>query len=327
MYGTVSPRPHVHPPHKMNGSILSGRGTPHHNMLNASMTTSPHPVLLNASKASNHSPGTNTTVLESDQPVTRVMRIPLNSTRIMNSPPPPPPPNRNLVSNYFFPKSFGVREHLVALCLLCVISLLLSLLALVFLLRVSRFEGPRHLREEFDPFPMFGGEDGLRKEEWMLMHELSLALTALTLSLDICCLLVSAVQFVFAVKLLKSPHGQLRTAKYLKDSSRSQSCAIGGFFLSVPIFLTGVILYTFMHFHSRSAIVTSILLGLGVLFCGIAMIHNVYIWQKDKSLKLGTRGYKKKNRTRSPIPPVTISGPLELSGISSTHAHELSTLV
>lgn len=42
-------------------------------------------------------------------------------------------------------------------------------------------------------------------------------------------------------------------------------------------------MYTFTQFHSTPAIVTSILIGVGILFCGGAMVHNVFIWQKEKT--------------------------------------------
>jgi hypothetical protein len=42
-------------------------------------------------------------------------------------------------------------------------------------------------------------------------------------------------------------------------------------------------LYTFTQFHSTPAIVTSVLIGIGILFCGGAMVHNVFIWQKEKT--------------------------------------------
>ena len=42
----------------------------------------------------------------------------------------------------------------------------------------------------------------------------------------------------------------------------------------------GIILYTFIQFHSTPAIVTSIFIGLGIIFCGCAMVHNVFVWQR-----------------------------------------------
>lgn len=43
-------------------------------------------------------------------------------------------------------------------------------------------------------------------------------------------------------------------------------------------------MYTFTQFHSTPAIVTSILIGISILFCGGAMVHNVFIWQKEKTI-------------------------------------------
>jgi hypothetical protein len=47
--------------------------------------------------------------------------------------------------------------------------------------------------------------------------------------------------------------------------------------------LAGIILYTFIQFHSTPAIVTSVFIGLGIIFCGCAMVHNVFIWQREKT--------------------------------------------
>lgn len=44
--------------------------------------------------------------------------------------------------------------------------------------------------------------------------------------------------------------------------------------------LSGMILYTFIQFHSTPAIVTSVFIGLGIVFCGCAMVHNVFVWQR-----------------------------------------------
>ncbi|KAI5696618.1 hypothetical protein M8J75_015563 [Diaphorina citri] len=175
------------------------------------------------------------------------------------------------------PYSNGVKEMLTSLGLLCVISLLLALLSLIFLLKIS---------------PVTAGEvkDVLRTEqltlispeEYVVVYEVTLALCALSLSLNLCCLLVCTVQFLFSVKLAKSgPHNT--DNQYLAKSSATRVCAIGGLFVSIPIFLTGIILYTFIQFHSTPAIVTSSLIGVGIVFCGCAMVHNVFVWQREKT--------------------------------------------
>ncbi|CAL4121010.1 unnamed protein product, partial [Meganyctiphanes norvegica] len=157
-------------------------------------------------------------------------------------------------------RSTSSRGALTCLGLLCLTSLLLALLALTFLVELT---------------PISPDDESVA--------DVTLALTALTLSLDLSCLLICAAQFIFAVKLAKTQNGEERVAKYLRQSSLSRVFAIGGFFVSVPVFLTGVILYTFIHFQSTPAILTSCFIGMGIIFCGCAMIHNVFVWQKEKT--------------------------------------------
>ncbi|KAK8395827.1 hypothetical protein O3P69_005739 [Scylla paramamosain] len=198
------------------------------------------------------------------------------------------------------------RVALTSLGLLCLTSLLLALLALTFLVELT---------------PLALDADSVQ--------EVTLALAALTLSLDLSCLLICAAQFIFAIKLAKSPNGEERMTKYLRQSSVSRVCAVGGFFVSVPIFLTGVILYTFIHFQSTPAILTSVFIGVGIIFCGCAMIHNVFIWQKEKTKAVAQQNIQQavsqdgrlRELNASPLPNAT----LDLSGV--TPPHELSTLV
>jgi len=151
------------------------------------------------------------------------------------------------------------------------VSLLLALLSLIFLLRIS----PN------------GREDAVSRgaggEDFIVVYDVTLALGALSLSLNLCCLLVCAIQFLFAVKL-REPAFEGRENQYLAKSSASRTCAVSGFFISIPVFLTGLILYTFSHFHSTPAIVTSLLIGVGIVFCGGAMVHNVFVWQREKTI-------------------------------------------
>ncbi|XP_041980420.1 uncharacterized protein LOC121734073 [Aricia agestis] len=159
----------------------------------------------------------------------------------------------------------ATEEALTSLALLCLVSLLLALLALLFLLKISA--------------PATNAP-----EEFAVVYEVTLALCALTLSLNLCCLLVCAIQFLFAVKLVHSPSAPNgRSNKYLQKSAITRVCAVGGFFISIPVFLTGIILYTFIQFHSTPAIVTSVFIGIGIVFCGCAMVHNVFVWQKEKT--------------------------------------------
>lgn len=132
-------------------------------------------------------------------------------------------------------KDPGVKEMLTSLGLLCLMSLLLALLSLMFLLKIT----PVSLGEVKD-FVRTEQLTLISPEEYVVVYEITLALCSLTLSLNLCCLLVCAVQFLFAVKLVKSSENGERTNKYLQKSNITRICAVGGFFISIPVFLTGL---------------------------------------------------------------------------------------
>ncbi|OAD55181.1 hypothetical protein WN48_05198 [Eufriesea mexicana] len=86
----------------------------------------------------------------------------------------------------------GAKETLTSLGLLCLVSLLLALLSLIFLLKISPLTvTPSSL---------------ISPEEYRIVYEVTLALCALALSLNLCCLLVCAIQFLFTVKLVKTSY-------------------------------------------------------------------------------------------------------------------------
>ncbi|KAH8238266.1 hypothetical protein KR032_001766, partial [Drosophila birchii] len=207
----------------------------------------------------------------------------------------------NLTANSVFHKLTkpgpSPREALTSLGLLCLISLLLALLSLIFLLRIS----PTGREDAM-------GRGGPSSEDFILVYDVTLALGALSLSLNLCCLLVCAIQFLFAVKL-RAPAFEGRDNQYLAKSSVSRTCAVSGFFISIPVFLTGLILYTFSHFHSTPAIVTSVLIGVGIVFCGGAMVHNVFIWQHEKTISYRSAPLGM-SQLLTPLPPALAVPPL-----------------
>ncbi|XP_023222851.1 uncharacterized protein LOC111624269 [Centruroides sculpturatus] len=175
----------------------------------------------------------------------------------------------------------GIYQMLASLALLCLLSLLMSFLALFFLQKVaSSLVSPEDFKKN--------GEKKIvvNPKEYFAVYQVSVALCTLTLCLNLCCLFVCCIQFLFAIKLMKIPRGNERTNKFLKRSSQTRIVAISGFFLSIPIFFTGVILFTFIHFHEVPAIITSIIIGSGVVFCGVTSVQNVYLWQWEKTRAL-----------------------------------------
>jgi hypothetical protein len=112
------------------------------------------------------------------------------------------PRYKNLVSNYLFPRgNTGVTELLLALSLLCLISLILGLLALSFLLRMTPLDVTTLVKSTKSK-----EKDAILPDanELVIIHEVAVALTALTLSLDLCCLLSCSAQMLFALLLLKT---------------------------------------------------------------------------------------------------------------------------
>ncbi|XP_076355495.1 uncharacterized protein LOC143249472 isoform X2 [Tachypleus tridentatus] len=160
----------------------------------------------------------------------------------------------------------GTYQTLASLALVCLLSLLMSFLATLFLDKLGSFT--------------YDFLDGvIRTNEYILVYQVSVALSTLTISLNVCCVFICCLQFLFTIKLLKTSSEADRTASYLRRTSFTRTIAIGGFFISIPVFCTGIILFTFICFHESPAIVTSVVIGLCIMFCGAASIHNMYLWQ------------------------------------------------
>lgn len=91
----------------------------------------------------------------------------------------------------------------------------------------------------------------------------------------------------------------------MRDSAVTRICAVAGFFVSIPVFLTGpcqfstsavspfplvvskltssltdIVLYTILQFPSTPAITTSIVISVGIVLCGCAMLHNIVVWHR-----------------------------------------------
>lgn len=88
----------------------------------------------------------------------------------------------------------GVREMLTSLGLLCLLSLLMALLGLVFLLKMNpppdAIQFQDHVRLVSSP------------DEAGNVYEVSVALCSLAITLDVCCCLVCATQLLFAARLI-----------------------------------------------------------------------------------------------------------------------------
>ena len=116
----------------------------------------------------------------------------------------------------------GVKEMIQSLGLLCLVSLLLALGSLVFLLKIlpTPLPLPPHSNtrqnlltdlESRTVHQVSGHSQLLLNNSFSRYNwQVTVAMIALTLSLNLSCLLVCAIQFLFAAKLVKSSQGRMR---------------------------------------------------------------------------------------------------------------------
>jgi hypothetical protein len=192
------PRPTHHGHVRANGHLNLSLQS-HHSRLNHShlstLSTSKHSLGGNSSSVSpGTAPGLALVHTPAPPPPVKMANGGLHLARRV-----PPAPVTRVVAKVASPG--GVREMMTSLGLLCLVSLLLALLALIFLLKISPAAevAPRATELSVMTF-----------EEYVVVYEVTLALCALTLSLNLCCLLVCAIQFLFAVKLARAPQGSER---------------------------------------------------------------------------------------------------------------------
>ncbi|RWS24900.1 uncharacterized protein B4U80_05250 [Leptotrombidium deliense] len=183
---------------------------------------------------------------------------------------------------------YGVHEMLASLALMCLLSLLMAFLALFFLQRTGPIltlpdDKLNDSSAKIDRLTYSRARIIDNGKEYIRVFQISVSLSTLTISLNLCCLFVCCIQFLSAIKLLKTPQGRRRTHHFLKKTSHIRVIAIGAFLISIPIFFTGVILFTFINFDELPALTTSVIIGIGIVFCGVASVQNVYLWQCEKT--------------------------------------------
>ncbi|OQR72553.1 hypothetical protein BIW11_10311 [Tropilaelaps mercedesae] len=101
--------------------------------------------------------------------------------------------------------------------------------------------------------------------ERALRDVLSVCLLVLSMCLDLHCVFVCSLQLMLALREGNSA--------YLKRASCSRNLAVCSFLLSVPFFLTGVILLLDIPLPASLAII-----GIVFFICIASSLHNVYVW-------------------------------------------------
>lgn len=181
----------------------------HNHISHNSLHHPPH-IINNSNTNSINSNVNNTTINTSSNGHYHHHPHSISNTNMLRNPTLP----KNISHNQeaiFFPKflypsrrssshsSSSTRSLLQSIALFCLISLILAALALTFLLELIPNEDGSATEAST---PLSGSKH--------IIHEIALTLAIMTLSLDLFCLLICAVQFIFAVKLNKSSPGEDR---------------------------------------------------------------------------------------------------------------------
>ena len=109
---------------------------------------------------------------------------------------------------------YGLNEMLASLALMCLLSLLMAFLALFFLQRTCPISGLTDDSHADNNSKVNRNSNQMRivsnTKEYVRVFQISVSLSTLTISLDLCCLFVCCIQFLSAVKLLKTRFGRKR---------------------------------------------------------------------------------------------------------------------
>lgn len=236
---TVSAEPSTSPTpstHKVNGGInqrlnISTLSAPSHNKHQHHATTisTPTPIMVGHSSTPLHvnlqnaslmtTPGNIT--LSSNKPLLDTTRTSIHPGSVLDS-------SRRTPTNLTLKEApcevdddrHGIYQMLASLALLCILSLLMSFLALFFLQKMGPMMSAVQTLEPMASERTSVKSAGVTKsppkrivvtsEEYAAVYQVSVALSTLTISLDLCCLFVCCIQFLFAIKLLKTPQGDER---------------------------------------------------------------------------------------------------------------------
>lgn len=173
-------------------------------------------------------------------------------------------------------KDFGVRNSLVSLGLVCILSLVLAVIGIQLLFRLNTRQMTQVTTRSLSNSLLHNNES------YASTLEVAVALTTFVIMFDLVCLLVCSFQLYFAAKLVKCPQGDERTFKYLKECASTRFIAIAAFFVSIPILLLAILLYAILEFHATASIISTVILSGGVSYAIATVVHSGYVWRTEK---------------------------------------------
>lgn len=161
---------------------------------------------------------------------------------------------------------YGVHSNIATIGLMSVLSLAISILAMQLLLTMSGKGTPNNDTVKYKLVDI-GVYEGF--------YQATVALSSVVVMLNLTCTLVCTMQCFFVSRLLKLRRGYRRAFIYLKECSAVRLISVTGFFLSIPTFLLALILYCIMELRSTAAIISIVVIGLGLVLCFAAYIETL----------------------------------------------------
>ncbi|CAL1526085.1 unnamed protein product [Lymnaea stagnalis] len=187
-------------------------------------------------------------------------------------------------------KQNNIHDFMHSLRLLFVGSLVLALLALFVLnILINHVQKSSHLTKDEANHKVastkadHGNSSSLSPVHHDQIWMAGFGLTSLVIASCLCCSLVCSMQCLFTSKILRTPAGEERANKFLRECSSSRVLAQTGFFMCIPTFLVDIGLLLVLLVPPKLALLASIILGLGVLICLLIILQNCYHWQVEKS--------------------------------------------
>ncbi|XP_014674449.1 PREDICTED: uncharacterized protein LOC106814626 [Priapulus caudatus] len=205
----------------------------------------------------------------------------------------------------------------VNLAVLFLGATVMTILALQLLYHI---EGAMHAPRTASQLPQ-RHHDALRK--------VAAVFACVAVVLDLCAVLVSAMQLLCAVRLLLTrPCPELRVTSYLSQCFVVRVSVVIGFFISLLLLLVVLALYYYMRFDLEAAYISTAFIAAATIFFIIAASHNAWAWHKQASMPYQEpRGAHDNAGFVRDFDVTCCSSEPPLIGVKLEDIHELSTLV
>jgi hypothetical protein len=198
----------------------------------------------------------------------------------------------------------GIGSSLLVMGFISCLSLILCVLALQLLVRLKAAAVDSRMASVAVLLPATARA---------VVEEVAVALSAITVALDLGCVLTLSLQCFFVARFSRIVNGEERAFTYIKRCSASRAASTAGFFLSIPAFLLAVMLYAVLEYSFVSAIICVIIFTASIVCFIVTSAHAIHIWNTEKA------------KSASDKLPLDTASPHRLSKQTIKYSKETST--